>query len=68
MEKDRFSVEFGSVAGGYTEKHAKQRVFQLYTTDKGGTFFTNTNDFCDFRNYQAGHNVFGQETEKATGL
>jgi len=29
---------------------------------------TTMNDFCDFRNYQAGHDVYGQETKKATGL
>jgi hypothetical protein len=37
MRIDRFSVGFGAAAGGYTQKHAKQRVFQLYITDKGGT-------------------------------
>jgi len=26
------------------------------------------NDLCDFWNYQAGHDVFDQETKKATGL
>jgi len=29
---------------------------------------TTMNDFCDFRNYQSGHDVFGQETKKATGF
>ena len=29
---------------------------------------TTMNDFCDFRNYMAGHDVFGHETKKATGL
>ena len=29
---------------------------------------TTMNDFCDFRNYQAGYDVYGQETKKATGL
>jgi hypothetical protein len=37
MEMDRFSAEFGSAAGGLIAKHAKHRVFQLYTADKGGT-------------------------------
>jgi hypothetical protein len=30
--------------------------------------FTNKNDFCDFRNYLVEHDVFGQDTKKATGL
>ena len=29
--------KFGSGAGGLIVKHAKQRVSQLYTADKGGT-------------------------------
>jgi hypothetical protein len=40
MRMGRFSAGFGSTAGGLITKHAKQRAFQLYTMEKGGTLIS----------------------------
>ena len=40
MDANWFSDGFGSAAGRKTERLAKQRVFQFYTTDKGWTQFS----------------------------
>ncbi len=44
------------------------RIMLTNTLETIRRWLTDMNDFCDFWNYQSGHDVFGQEMKNATDL